>query len=577
VPVHEATPSFDLCLQSLANNLPAASSVHILDYGPPDSGVQSACDSFQGGNVQLKYARGEMALANLWQPGNDLLLLSSQSKVTSGFLEEMQSVLHLHERHAVIAPRTDGSTVLSFESYQLWEQLHNALPRYHLVPTVPNSCLFIRGEVVEQFGLFDIAPGLDAVNGFVRRINRYGYSTLAANWAYVFGGQLDAGHLTTLVSQYPELDRKLSGYSRFQIDPVEVFSILHSPHRPRILYDLYHLPPQHSGTSDFALNLLREIEPLVREEFDLYVGAGEEQAFFLTDLCGYHLYAEKNSMPMVFDLVYKPSQIFRWPEFSRMTRLASRVVFTLQDIIALRCDYIGNASLPPIFQRTAELADLVIAISESSRSDFAAYYSAEFPMRVIHHGSHGRLITGEKNHGEHIFIIGNALAHKGVAEAVDCLGDDFPLVVVGGQNPDRANVRWLPSGQLSRRLMFELLMNARVVVYPSYYEGYGLPVADALALAKPVIVLDTAVNREIAASTHDPNLHLLSSLKQLHSAARSLWDEPSPPPQSPPRLWRDAAAEYLIAFRELLNKDIDLAKMRQRWETVRLIESLNSS
>lgn len=537
VPVGEATQDLDLCFRSLADRLPNNCSV--------SSGEGSA----------------------LWQPGNDLLLLSPHARLTAGFLEEMQAVLHLHERHAVVAPRTNGSGFLAFpadddlpptESHRIWEELKGDLPRYQLVPAIANLCVLIKGEVLERFGLFEITPTVDAVNEFIARINRFGYSTVAANQAYVCNEERSL-----------EFKDRISDYRQFQIDPLEHFASLYSPHRPRILYDLYHLPPQHSGTSDFALNLLREIEPLAKGEYDIYVGAGADQAFFLTDLCGYRLHDEQTSSPMLFDLVYKPCQIFRWHEFARMTRLAPRVAFTLQDIIALRCDYIGNASLAPLFQRTVALSDQVFTISEFSRSDFAAYYGCDVPMQVIYHGSHARLADNETAAGKHILMIGNARAHKGLSEAVRYLGDDWPLVVVGG---DR-----LSSGQLSRRFMHDVFAEAKIIVYPSYYEGYGLPVADALALGKPVIVLDTAVNREIALQTSDPNLYRISSLDELKIAVQTVWNEPPSPSSSHPRRWRDAAAEYLAAFRMLLNKDIDLAKMRRRWETIRLIESLERS
>ena len=54
-----------------------------------------------------------------------------------------------------------------------------------------------------------------------------------------------------------------------------------------------------------------------------------------------------------------------------------------------------------------------------------------------------------------------------------------------------ANVRQLGSGKLTRQRLRDLYANARVVVYPSYYEGFGLPVIDTLALGKAVVVLDS--------------------------------------------------------------------------------------
>ena len=49
----------------------------------------------------------------LWHPGSDLLLLNSDTEVTSGFIEEMQAVIDLHEKHAVVTPRSNNATIFS--------------------------------------------------------------------------------------------------------------------------------------------------------------------------------------------------------------------------------------------------------------------------------------------------------------------------------------------------------------------------------------------------------------------------------------------------------------------------------
>jgi glycosyltransferase involved in cell wall biosynthesis len=445
--------------------------------------------------------------------------------------------------------------------------------------------MLVKSEVLERFGLFDpVYSGPGYENDFRCRINRFGYSSLAANRAYVYNhppssneygiAESEIGQLSLLKERYPELDRAISNYAGFRVDPLEKFATLYSSHRPRILYDLYHLPPQHSGTSDFALNLLREIEPLVRQEWELFVGAGKEQTFFLPELRGYQLHDEAVDSPAVFDLVYKPCQLFGWPEFACMNRLAPRLAFTLQDIIAIRCDYIGRAGLPELFFESVELSDLVFAISDSTRADFAAFYSAEAPMQVIHHGSDARLPTQEAGHGEYLLIMGNAYAHKGVSEAVQELAGRWPLVVLGPDpQSSQPHVRCFPSGKLTRRCIYDLFVGARIVVYPSHYEGFGLPVVDALAMGKPVIVLDTAINRELSRGTADPNLFRVASSKDLPRTVEDLWPRPPRPSGPHPRRWSDVASEYFAAFQTILSNDIDVSKMRRRWRVLRLLAS----
>ena len=51
--------------------------------------------------------------------------------------------------------------------------------------------------------------------------------------------------------------------------------------------------------------------------------------------------------------------------------------------------------------------------------------------------------------------------------------------------------------ELSRSALRQLIANARALLMPSFAEGYGLPLVEALSLATPVIVSDIAVFREV--------------------------------------------------------------------------------
>jgi hypothetical protein len=280
---------------------------------------------------------------------------------------------------------------------------------------------------------------------------------------------------------------------------------------------------------------------------------------------------------MTFDFVFKSCQLFTWDEFRRMARLAPRVAYALLDIIAVRCDYLGAADRQILFRKTAELSDCVFAISEFSCSDFAAYYNSEIRMNVIHLGTNLGRTAGEFRTGEYILVMGNDYVHKGVADAVSRLNGKWPVVVMGGKPQTEAqpeNIRWLGTGDLSRQHIRELLVNARMMVYPSHYEGFGLPVVDALALGKPVVVLDSEVTRELAEITGDRNLHRIESLSQLQDSVLQVFDHETTVPEASPRTWRAVAEEYVAAFREILARDVDVAKLRARWDTLCTLESV---
>jgi glycosyltransferase involved in cell wall biosynthesis len=259
-----------------------------------------------------------------------------------------------------------------------------------------------------------------------------------------------------------------------------------------------------------------------------------------------------------------------------MDRVSPRLAFCLLDIIGVRCEYFNSPRRQIVLQRTAELSDHIFSISEFSRSDFAAYYRTDVPMQVIHLGTNFGMTAAEFRAGEYVLLMGNEYAHKGICEAIDHLGPDLPLVILGGkQDSLRANVRRFASGKLTRQRLRELYAGARVVVYPSHYEGFGLPVVDTLALGKPVVVLDSAVNRELASTLGDANLHRIGSMRDLRPIVESLF-RANPAPKAngkEPRRWCDVAQDYAQAFREILSRDSDLARIRARWELLRTIES----
>jgi glycosyltransferase involved in cell wall biosynthesis len=93
-------------------------------------------------------------------------------------------------------------------------------------------------------------------------------------------------------------------------------------------------------------------------------------------------------------------------------------------------------------------------------------------------------------------------------------------------------------GWLPREELYELFRTARALVYPSRFEGFGMPVAEALAAGVPVACSDIEPLRSIAAgAAHlfapDDEEALLRALRAAMAA---------PPPPAPTHLtWRSAA------------------------------------
>jgi len=180
----------------------------------------------------------------------------------------------------------------------------------------------------------------------------------------------------------------------------------------------------------------------------------------------------------------------------------------------------------------ARSAALVIAISEVTRQDVIAEYGVH-PDRVltIHPGVDKIFFEAEPapsaSGAPHLLFPGAPIARKNLELVLRCLAgapagfatatahldisgatdDAFPALVALIASLGLAErVHWL--GQVSRESMPRLMAGASAVVYPSLYEGFGLPPLEAMAAGSPVVASNASCLPEVlgdAALLVDPS------------------------------------------------------------------------
>jgi glycosyltransferase involved in cell wall biosynthesis len=134
----------------------------------------------------------------------------------------------------------------------------------------------------------------------------------------------------------------------------------------------------------------------------------------------------------------------------------------------------------------------------------------------------------------YLLCVGTPAAHKNLAQALAVLGEGpRPLVVVGAVSVERvfgrsADATRAPAaailGRLSDAEVAWLYRHADALVFPSRYEGFGLPVLEAQRLGCPVACSDAAALREVAgdgAAYFDPD-----DPQSLQEAVDSVTDDP---------------------------------------------------
>ena len=196
-------------------------------------------------------------------------------------------------------------------------------------------------------------------------------------------------------------------------------------------------------------------------------------------------------------------------------------------------------------KRAISLANVIIAISENTKKDLVRIYDVpESKIKVIYLASSLQSSNPisidelKKEHGikrPYILYVGDRRTYKNFKVLFDSyinnLSDDFDLICFGGgkfKNNELKNINNRTKNSMiqlngSDDLLASLYKHAFCFVYPSLYEGFGIPPLEAMSMGCPVIASNASSIPEVvgdAAILFDP-----SSKNELIDAIESLCDE----------------------------------------------------
>jgi alpha-1,3-rhamnosyl/mannosyltransferase len=371
--------------------------------------------------------------------------------------------------------------------------------------------------------------------------------------------------------------------------------------RPRVAVDLRALVRPPTGIGIYTLEILRALAEA--GELDL-VGVAHREPAAAAELRALGVAVEVQAAPLGVwwqqavlprRLAAGDLDLFWSPLLTLPRRLPLASVVTVHDLAALHVPETlplkVRWSLLPFLERSVERADRILVATERVAGEIArAFPACRGKVRVVPHGVSARFrpaadeaeVTAIRDRlgarGGYFLAVGTLEPRKNLELVLDAWptvraepgGEQAQLFLAGPpgwkergieQRIERLagdGVRRL--GRVGDAELAELYRGALALVYPSRYEGFGLPVAEALASGIPAVVAERTSPAEVAGDAGiacDPDspqalagilLRLLASpeeLGRLAALARARAGRFS---------WPVAAAAHAAAFREALER-----------------------
>lgn len=219
------------------------------------------------------------------------------------------------------------------------------------------------------------------------------------------------------------------------------------------------------------------------------------------------------------DILFFPD-FTSWPSFFKTPK-----ILTIHDLTFVdHPEFVTKANLRYLrryVKRDVQNAALILTVSNISKKRIVDEFSLPSKKILVEPIPPPETIKADTDlslSSKFILFLGTVEPRKNLLALLEAyehlpekLKEGYSLVIAGGEGwhsekemarikeaeGSNQNVKYL--GYVGDKKRAQLYLNASVVVVPSFYEGFGMPILEAMSYGAPVIVSDIPVFKEVAA------------------------------------------------------------------------------
>ena len=189
-------------------------------------------------------------------------------------------------------------------------------------------------------------------------------------------------------------------------------------------------------------------------------------------------------------LMNTKSDIYHFFNFIIPKNIKGKVIVTIYDTVFFSApETMGGMKTISEYKYAAERSDLIITISESAKADIIKHFNIdEKKIKIEPRKNIERIVKAFKKYKKKI-------------------NDDLKLVIVGRKGWKYDNIMKLIesmgtdiiiTGYIDEEDKVPIYKLAQIFVFPSLYEGFGMPILEAMASKTPVITSNISSMPEVA-------------------------------------------------------------------------------